>query len=48
MNQTPARIANAIAAGPSAVQLPEAANAVVAAHAIDENASAKVAKRDEV
>src|SRR5262249_19756487 len=48
LTQTPARMANAIAAGPSAVQLPEAANAVVAAQAIDENASAKVARRDEV
>jgi hypothetical protein len=41
-------MANAIAAGQSAVQLPEAANAVVAAQAIDENASAKVARRDDV
>src|SRR5262249_14782502 len=47
-DETPARMATAIAAGPSAVQLPDAANAVVAAQAIDENASANVARRDDV
>src|SRR5262245_36809587 len=48
IDQTPARMANAIAAGASAAQLPEAANPVVAAQAIDENASANVARRDDV
>ena len=38
----------AISAGPSAVQLSAAASAEVAAQAMDENASAKVAMREEV
>ena len=39
---------SAISAGPSANQVPAAASAAVAAQAIDEKASAKVAMRDEV
>ena len=39
---------SAISAGPSAAQLPAAASAEVAAQAIDENASANVAMREEV
>ena len=39
---------NAIAAVPSATQVSAAARAVVAAHAIDEKASANVARREEV
>ena len=39
---------NAIAAGASADQVCEAASAAVAAQAIDEKASANVARRDEV
>ena len=38
----------AISAGPSAVQVPAAASAAVAAQAMDEKASAKVAMREEV
>lgn len=38
----------AIAAGPTACHSPAAASAEVAAHAMDENASAKVAIRDDV
>ncbi len=42
------RTPKAIAAVPSAAQDAEAANAVVAAQAIEENASANVARRDDV
>jgi hypothetical protein len=38
----------AINAGASAAQLPDAARPAVAAHEIDENASANVATRDDV
>jgi len=38
----------AISAGPSAIQVPVAASAEAAAQAMDENASAKVAMREEV
>ena len=41
-------IPSAITAAPSAAQVCAAASAAVAAQAIDENASAKVAMRDEV
>ena len=44
----PARMPIAISAGPSAIQVPAAASAEVAAQAMDENASAKVAMREEV
>src|SRR5262245_28123370 len=47
-SQTPARMANATAAVPRAAQVWAAASAVVAAQAIEENASANVAIRDEV
>ena len=46
--RTPARMPIAISAGNSAIQVPAAASAEAAAQAIDENASAKVAMRDEV
>lgn len=48
MSQTPAKMAKAIAAVPSAAQVPADASAVVAAQAIEENASANVARRDDV
>src|SRR4029078_2547608 len=47
-SQTPPRITNATAAGPRDAQLPPAASAVVAAQAIEENASANVARREDV
>ena len=46
--RAPARIPSAINAGPIASQLPDAARPAVAAQEIDENASAKVATRDDV
>src|SRR5262245_12473975 len=48
ISQTPARMPRAIAAVPSAAQVWAATSAVVAAQAIEENASANVARRDEV
>jgi len=42
------KMPTAIAAGNAANALPPAANAAAAAHEIDENASAKVAKREAV
>jgi hypothetical protein len=46
--QTPANTPNATMAGPIACHNPAAASADVAAQAIDENASAKVAIREDV
>ena len=47
-SQMATTIPSAITAAPSAAQVCAAASAAVAAQAIDENASAKVAMRDDV